>query len=77
MAQIPVNIPDAHVTRVQNAFAIVFNYNPVTDGTKGQFFKAQLAVFIKNIVKTAENQVAVATARNNVETSVDTDIQIT
>lgn len=73
MAQIAVDIPDAALPRVRDAFAVVYGYQAILtneDGSttpnpesKTQFAKRQVALFVKNVLKQHEASVAEETAR--------------
>lgn len=63
MAQIIIDIPDAALTRVRDAFAAEFGWNADLGVTKAQFAKAQLAEYVKQIVRNYEGNLAAGTAR--------------
>lgn len=70
MAQIVIDIPDAALTRVRDAFAARYGYPPFIDGvanpqTKAQFAKAQIADFVKQTVSDYEAMRAAEAARNS------------
>lgn len=69
MAQIIITIPDAHVSRVLDAFASRFNYdqNKLEGETKGQFAKRMLAEWIKLTTLREERKVAREAAEETVE----------
>ena len=73
MAQITIAINDALVPRVRAAFRVILN-NPTAGVPE---IKAYLQAEIKRIVKLAEADAAVATARTAAEESVDTGIVLT
>lgn len=46
MATVSITIPDPVLTRVLDAFAAAYGYNPATDGTKAAFAKTAAEVAI-------------------------------
>jgi hypothetical protein len=70
--QFTIDIPDAEVTRVAEAFATVFRWPPgMTNAQKRVAFKAQLIQYIRLIVKQSEGMTAAETARQTAANSVD------
>jgi len=63
MATLTINIPDAQVAEVRDAFAVRFNYNPDGPENKTQFFKRMVAEFIKGVYQDNAAQVASENAR--------------
>ena len=86
MADITITIPNPVLPRVVDAIATEYGYqanipdvgNPgqfiPNPETKNQFAKKQVIEFLKRTVKTAEKSNAIVTARNAVETDVDTNV---
>lgn len=60
MASIQIEIPDAQVPRVLEAFAESFGYDPASGLTKAQFAKKQTARWVKEITLNYERQKALA-----------------
>lgn len=58
MAQIIIDVDDAHVNRVLDAFANEFGWNAGLGVTKAQFAKSKVASWIKLIVKQNEIKLA-------------------
>lgn len=77
MAQIVINIPDADVSRVLNAFASEYNYDRyVEEGgllSKAAFAKSKVIIFIKDVVKVHEHRNAVTAAVSNLPVTPDLD----
>lgn len=72
MASITINIPDAAVTRVLDAFASAYNWDGT--GTKAAFAKKQVAQYIKEIVTSEERKAVIEAARSTAETTAKRDI---
>jgi hypothetical protein len=77
MATITLTIPDAVLTRVTTAFTSTRAYNPATDGTPGQFTKAQILKFVKDVVVASESNTAASAAALAAAATANTDIQLT
>jgi len=77
MANITLTIPDAVLSRVTAAFTSTRAYNPATDGTPGQFTKAQILKFIKETVVAAESNTAASTAALAAQATANADIVLT
>lgn len=61
MAQIIIDIPDASVQRVLDAFAATYGYDPIAfpeHGTRVQFAKRQVAKYIRMVTFTYEQRIA-------------------
>lgn len=69
MATITITIPDASVTRVQDAIATKYGYT-VADGTKAEFLVATLRNWLKMTVCDVEVQTAVGTAADTAEAEI-------
>ncbi len=76
MATISVNIPDAVLPRVLDAFATAYNYNAEKDGTKADFAQTQVARFITDIVSANEAQMAVEKAWDAATIKAEKEITI-
>ncbi len=76
MATININIPDAVLPRVLDAFATAYNYNAEKDGARAAFVKAQIARFVTEVVRANEAEVAVNSARNAASAKSNTEIVI-
>lgn len=68
MANISITIPDEYVQRVLEGMAGQLGYQPTIDGqpnpeTRAQFCKRQVAVFVKNCVRSYEANIAAEAAR--------------
>jgi hypothetical protein len=85
MATTTITIPDAQLTRVVNAWAIVHGYqsfvpDPTTGApianpqTKGQFMKADIIRLMKEAVKLVEGDAAATTARTTAQTTVESEV---
>lgn len=70
MAIIQINIPDQHVQRVLDAFAVEYSYQLYVDGggtmTKAEFAKSRLIQYIKDVVKGVEANAAIRAAESTV-----------
>jgi hypothetical protein len=81
MAQITLDIPAGQVNRVQNAFASQFGYTGLTPQgaaeTKAEFTKRMLIKFIKDTVKSVETGPAIETARQTVDSSIESQVTVT
>lgn len=53
-----INIPEAQVTRVLNALADHFGYDPAEDGPKPAFVKDRIVSLLKRLVVRAEMEKA-------------------
>lgn len=63
MAAITINIPDAQLQRVIDAFCAEYGWSSVEiDGPRGAFAKKQLLLLIKRKVRSYEEALAVETA---------------
>lgn len=58
MAMIQIEIPDAQVSRVLEAFTVTFGYDPASGLTKAQFTKRQTAQWMREITIGYERQKA-------------------
>lgn len=69
MAQVVIDVPDAVVSDVLNAFADKFGYDPnnPAHGTKAQFAKACVARWTKNVYLDYMSSVAATSARISAE----------
>jgi hypothetical protein len=80
MAQVVITIPDAQVTRVNDAFAAVYGYQATLPNgdpnpqTKAQFAKARTIDYIKDVVKSYEAQRDAEVARQAAIDSVDAGV---
>ena len=77
MATLTINIPDAVAPRVVNAFAARFGYDSEVDGTKAQFLKKQVVLWMKEQVRDHEANTAAAATANTAATSAESDITLT
>lgn len=77
MATISITVPDAVQTRVVDAICARKGYVAGQGQTKAQFVKAQIALFIKNEVKSYEAEQAAKTAFETAQTAAETDLAIT
>jgi len=77
MATVSITIPDAVVDRVLAAVCSQLHYIPDIHGTRVQFAKAQLAKWIKDIVKAYESAAAASAAGQAAAQSVEEQIIIT
>lgn len=73
MANILINIPDEILPRVVDAVATTYGWG---SGSKLQFTKQQIAVWLKEIVKAHEANQAGETARKTAAQNVDSQIEI-
>lgn len=71
MAQITIDIPDANVAEIRDAFADTFGWTVTLGLTKTQFAKAQVAAFVKRVYREYKAGMAANTARNTAQTEVD------
>ena len=60
MATIQIEVPDAQVPRVLEAFAVSFGYDPASGLTKAQFAKKQTAQWVREVTLGYERQKAMA-----------------
>jgi hypothetical protein len=77
MANILLTIPDATVDRILDALAARHGYNPIVDGTKAQFAKKQLRLFLQSEVFAHEALVEVTALNTARKTEIETNIPIT
>lgn len=56
MAAITINIPDAQVARVLEAFTEPFGWTPELGVTKAAFAKQQLAAYVREVTLSFERQ---------------------
>lgn len=77
MAEITINVPDAVVPRVLDAFADEFGYDPEIDGTKAAFAKQRLASYVKQIVVNHEAETAARQAQTAACDAAIAEINIT
>lgn len=77
MAQIIINIPDADLPRVLNAFSNEYGYDRYVEegGSLGKaaFAKSKVVNFIKDVVKVHEHRNAVTAAVSNLPVTPDLD----
>jgi hypothetical protein len=71
MANLTLQIPDAQVPRIQEAFMARFGYDPELGQSEAVFVKERLIAYMKQVVKDHEGQRAVADARLAAEADVD------
>ncbi len=71
MAIVTFTIPNAFATRINDAIAAKYNYDPTTDGTKTEFSKAIVVRYMKGIVLEVEGQAASRAAGAVVAADVD------
>lgn len=71
MATVTFTIPNAFATRINDAIATKYNYNPATDGTKADFAKSIVIRYLKGVVMEVEGQLAARAAGATVEADVD------
>lgn len=66
MATLTITIPDEHVTRVLDAFAAEYGYDRYVETggtmTKGEFAKAKVVQYMKDVVSAAEGRAAAEAA---------------
>lgn len=77
MAQVSITIPDAVLSRVLDAIATAYSYNSATDGTKAQFARRQLALWVMNTVRSVEANLAAETSRQTALTRADAEVVVT
>jgi hypothetical protein len=77
LATITINIPDAVVQRVLDAFADRYCWTAESGLTKAQFAKAVLVNLAKETVRMYEGRAAVDAAKAASDALVDADIIIT
>jgi hypothetical protein len=77
MAQIVVDVPDAVVPRVLDAFAATYAYNPGSGLTKAQFAKQRLAAYVKQVTVAYEATRDAEAARQTSTQTATTDIAVT
>ena len=77
MASITINIPDSVVSRVLDAVAARYNWDPESGLTKAQFAKALIVNLLKDTVKMHEGNVASRAATTAAEQTVENEITIT
>lgn len=72
MAQVVIDIPDGQVNRILDAFATRFGWVSVqASGAKAAFAKAQVAKWVKEVVKNEEiRQAQLAAGSSVTETDV-------
>lgn len=62
MATLTITIPDEHVTRVLDAFAVEYGYDRYVETggtmTKSEFAKAKVVQYMKDVVSAQERRVA-------------------
>lgn len=71
MANITVTIPDDKIQRIIDAFAAEFGWTTESGLTKAQFTKQQVIEYIKQVTRNYEANLAASTARNTVNTDVN------
>lgn len=71
MAQIIIEIPDAALPRIRDAFAAEFNWNAELGVTKAAFAKAQVADYVKQVVRNYEANQAASAARKAKEDEIN------
>ena len=69
MPLITISLPDAALTRVKNAFASAYEWDPASGETKADFAKRQVILFMKGVVRGQEVNVAADNARTQAETA--------
>jgi hypothetical protein len=69
MAQVSINIPDALLPRVVNAFCIKYNYNVGMGITKQEFARKCMIDIIRTTVTQTEESQAVLSAQQAAEIS--------
>jgi len=74
MANITIQIPDAVLQRVLDAFAGNYNWTDQLGVTKAQFARQKVQEFIKENVKAFEAQKAAEEARQTAITTVESEI---
>lgn len=79
MAQLTITIPDAQLTRVLDAFAAVYGYDPASGQTPAEFARARVRWFMREVVKTHEATLAApaidaAEARRRAVAAVERDL---
>lgn len=68
---ISIDIPDAAVTRIRDAFAAELGWSSELGVTKAVFTKQQLIEYIKQVTRSYEANIAANSARVAVETEVN------
>jgi hypothetical protein len=71
MAQIAINIPDAQINRVLDAFADRYGWTSENSMNKAAFAKDQLKNFIKRTIKDSEGDLQAASLRAAINNDVD------
>ena len=79
MATIQITVPDTIVTRLQDAFAATYGYQPTINGaanpeTLPAFTRRMLRDHARNVLVSYEAQQAGETAREAAETKAITDV---
>lgn len=75
MATVQIDIPDAQVQRVLDAFAGKFGWvDQATSGTKAAFAKAQVAMWVKRTVLDYEREQATIAAMQAVQDPTVVDV---
>jgi len=77
MATFTINIPDAVLARVLDAFVAAYGYDPVSDGNKAAFAKRQIARFVAETVRAHEAAAAANTARDAATIKAAAEVTIT
>ena len=62
MTQLTINIPDAQLSRVTDAFTAVHSYDPQSGFTPAQFTRRVLIAYVKGVVRAHEIELARAQA---------------
>jgi hypothetical protein len=70
MAQITINVPDAQLSRVLDAFAAVYGWTAASGLTKAQLAKEQLKKYMLDTVRQYEAQAAYQQAADAVGSQI-------
>lgn len=71
MATISIDIPDAAITRVRDAFASEFGWTSESGVTKSAFAKQQIVEYVKQVTRNHEGNVAANAARKAKEDEIN------
>lgn len=74
MANITIQVPDAHVNRVQDAFATAYGWDQNDGETKAQLVRRKVKEFVVQVVQAQEATVAAEVARDAALVKAATDL---
>jgi len=75
--QLIINVPDTVATRVVNALAYTWGYDPAGGQTKAQFVKAHLIAWLKEQAVAAEARAAGLKVETAALAQAESDFQLT